>query len=65
MESQLQWLQVLRAEGEWLGAGYGENLVFDSNHRRKPMSGLACVKLLAVGIMVEVDGFRGNVSRFC
>lgn len=63
-ESHLRWLQVLRDEGEWPGVGYGENLVFDSNHRGKSMSGLACVKLLAVGIMVRWTDLGGSSAEF-
>lgn len=64
-ESQLlRWLQVLRDEGEWPRVGYGENLVFGSNHRDKSMSGLACVKLLAVGIMVRWTDLEGSSAEF-
>lgn len=43
---------------------YGEDLVFKPNHCGKSLRGLACVKLLAVG-MVKVDRFGGGINRTC
>lgn len=64
VESQLQCLQALRDEGEWPGVGYGKSLVFDSNHRGKSLSALACVKLLAVGIMLKWTNMEGTSAEF-
>lgn len=54
----------------WVGCG--ENLAFDPNRHGKSLRGLACVKLLAVGMVkwtdsegpsVELgDGFDGGIE---
>lgn len=54
----------LEGTGRVAWGGSGEDLAFYPDHCENSLSGLACVKMLAVG-MVTVDRFGGDRNRTC